>query len=545
MQNQLGHHMFNSMSISKKILLIPTVGILSFATFLSLSTFTASKNIEYLNDVKDVQFPVVLAIKEVSNKIEHIETALNQSVITADMELVEKAEITSKEALELLTNLKNLSPDDEIKLIEIEKNLVLYIKEGKALSSEIINNTLNLNNSTSIGQNLNMTLVNLKNDVSIILTDHVETLHYSIRAASESGEELVSIGYGMGLVTITILLVISFPISKGVQGSLLEVVHSLKRMAEGEADLTVRLVTKSKDEIGELVNYFNAFVVKLQTTIQQLVEVSSPLSEMAEKVSISANESKIVTEQQQTGIEQTRIAVSEMYSSVANIAENASSTACSVESASNLSKSGAAVVVESIESIAKLASNVKSASDVVNKLEKDAEQVGSVLSVIKSIAEQTNLLALNAAIEAARAGEQGRGFAVVADEVRTLASKTQSSTTEIQATIEALQTAAKKAVATMDVGKHMADTSVEKAAKAGESLKEIESIVEHINLMVVTIATATEEQSAVSANIASSVDRMSENTDKTRRSATELADISSDLNKLGSTLKRLTSSFKV
>ncbi len=537
--------MLKKLSIAKKILLIPLIGIIGFIIYLSLSTLTANKNVSYLNDAKEIQFPFVLLVTDVAHKIDNIETALNQSVTTADTDLVEKAEVLSSEVLDSLEQLKDISPDASEELANIKHVFNEYMSSGKRLTLGIINNTLDFSKLGEMGQSLNATLDLLKSDVLALKQERIEKLRYSIESASDAGENLVSIGYGMGAVTIALLLLISIPISKSVQGSLLEVVESLKQMAEGEGDLTVRLHTKNEDEIGHLVKWFNAFVEKLQLTIKDVLAVSLPLTEMAEKVNVSACEAKSVTELQQSGIEQTRVAVSEMYSSVANIAENASLTADSVQSASQLSKSGTVVVGKTIESIGQLASNVSVASNVVNRLEQDVNQVGSVLSVIQSIAEQTNLLALNAAIEAARAGEQGRDFAVVADEVRTLASRTQSSTTEIQATIEKLQSAAREAVDTMVVGKDMADVSVREAAKAGESLQEIESTVAQINSMAMTIATATEEQSTVAANIASSVDGMSENTETTRRSATELAYVSSELKELASSLNRLTSGFSV
>lgn len=537
--------MISKISIGKKILLIPLIGIVSFSIYLLISTITASKNVTYLNDAKEVQFPFVLLVVDVANKVDGIEASLNQAATTADTELVQKAESLSSDVLNSLNNLRKISPDAEEELAEIETTLKEYIASGKFLTQSIITNTIEINKLGSMGKDLNETLSSLKGNILQLKENRIDQLRSSIDSASKAGENLVSIGLLVGLTTIALLLLISIPISRNVQGSLEEVVYSLRQMAEGEGNLTVRLQTKNQDEVGQLVKWFNAFVEKLQFTIRDILAVSSPLAEMAEKVNTSARESKTITESQQTDIEQTRVAVSEMYSSVANIAKNASLTADSVDTASQLSKNGTAVVGDTIESISKLSDSVLVASDVVNRLEQDVDKVSNVLSVIRSIAEQTNLLALNAAIEAARAGEQGRGFAVVADEVRTLASRTQSSTTEIQATIEKLQSAAREAVDAMLVGKEAADVSVGQAAKAGDALQEIEATVSQINSMAITIATATEEQSTVAANIASSVEGMSASTETTRRSATELADVSSELKELAATLNRLTSGFSV
>ena len=195
-------------------------------------------------------------------------------------------------------------------------------------------------------------------------------------------------------------------------------------------------------------------------------------------------------------------------------------------------------------SINNLASKIVEAADVVFKLEKDVEQVSDVLQVIKNIAEQTNLLALNAAIEAARAGEQGRGFAVVADEVRTLASRTQASTEEIQTTIENLQSASRSAVATMNTGSGMVKSSVEKATMAGASLTSLEQTIESINSMTMRIAAATEQQTVMANTIVGSVEGIGSTSEATNHTAKDLAQVSNELAAMAGRLQLLTSGFK-
>ena len=537
--------MFSRFTIAQKILFIPFIGTIGFVLYLTISTITANQNVAHLKNAKEVQFPSVLLITAISHKIEKVEAFFNSAVTTGDEEMVESALTTSGEISKGLSSLKQLSKQSFSEITKIETLYEQYFKAGEELSMGMINETIDFSKLGAMGQNLSSTLEQLKSSVERMKQARIKELQTEIVSASDSGENLVSIGFGLGAFTIALLFIISVPISKSIQRSLLDVVSSLRSMADGEGDLTVRLRTKNQDEIGELVNWFNAFVQKLQDTISEVVSISKPLTEMAEKVNSSAREAKSETELQQQGIEQTRIAVSEMNASVQSIAENASQTADSVKSASELSSAGSKVVGQTVSSIGSLAQNVSEASSVVDRLEQDVEQVCTVLSVIRGIAEQTNLLALNAAIEAARAGEQGRGFAVVADEVRTLASRTQDSTTEIQTTIEKLQHAAHEAVETMNKGRDKAQGSVDEAARAGESLTAIENTVTEINSMTTNIATATEEQSSVAANIVNSVDDISSSTDRTSQSANKLADVSNELNNLATVLNQLTNGFKV
>lgn len=537
--------MLGRLSIVQKILLIPTIGTIGFLIFLTISTITANSNVSHLSNAKEVQFPFVLRVTELANDIDKVETAFNSSVTTGDEDMISMANDISEEVKESLTALKRISPDASSEISRIEKLYDSYFVAGRDMSIGMMNETIDFSQLGAMGQNLSSTLEELKKSVEDLKQARITAAQTAIESASDAGENLRNIGFVLGAIIIALLFISAIPISKSIQRSLLDVVHSLEHMARGEGDLTVRLKTYNHDEIGDLVKWFNAFVEKLQATIKEVVSVSTPLTQMAEKVNASACDAQSVTELQQKGIEQTRVAVSDMNASVNNIAENASLTADSVNAASDLSKKGSQVVGQTVNSIGNLASSVGEASDVVDRLENDVEQVGTVLSVIRGIADQTNLLALNAAIEAARAGEQGRGFAVVADEVRTLASRTQDSTTEIQSTIEKLQQAAQEAVETMNSGRSMAQNSVEEAARAGESLTAIENTVSEINAMATNIATATEEQSTVAANIVNSVDDISNSTERTSRSASELANVSAELNELASTLNHLTSGFKV
>jgi len=237
--------------------------------------------------------------------------------------------------------------------------------------------------------------------------------------------------------------------------------------------------------------------------------------------------------------------MNEMSATVQEVSRNISGTAQAADDANKETVTGSNVVSDAVEGVQKLAAQLESATNVIHQLEQDSEDINAVLDVIKGVAEQTNLLALNAAIEAARAGEQGRGFAVVADEVRTLAGRTQASTEEINQVIEKLQSGSCKAVEVMSKSRDDAHAVVDKAIKAGESLAIITTTVAHINDMSAQIASAAEQQSATSEEINRNIVNISGMANETATGAQQTAVASEELAKLGAELQTLVNEFQI
>jgi aerotaxis receptor len=270
------------------------------------------------------------------------------------------------------------------------------------------------------------------------------------------------------------------------------------------------------------------------------------ISEYADTLDAAAHETAAVAAQTSKGIRQHQTetdlvatAVNEMSATVQEVARNASATAHATQNANEEAAHGQTIVADTIAAIERVAQEVEKSAVVIHKLEKDSDSIGSVVDVIKTIAEQTNLLALNAAIEAARAGEQGRGFAVVADEVRSLANRTQQSTQEIRRMIEALQSAARDAVNVMENGRNQANTGVTQVAQAGEALGRITAAVQTINDMNTQIATASEQQSHVAEEINKNISNITHVVEQTAAGAANTARASEDLLKLAGGLKSL------
>ena len=289
-----------------------------------------------------------------------------------------------------------------------------------------------------------------------------------------------------------------------------ELVRSMRGMAEGQVDLSRRLHATSDEELRDFAHWFNAFVDRVHRMVNQLSQTSSALSRTADHLADSSRAASQGTNDQRQEISQVASAVNQMSSTVQEVANNVATAATDAGNADTEANEGKQVVAETMDAIRALASDIQRASDVISQLQKESENIGSVLDVIRGIAEQTNLLALNAAIEAARAGEQGRGFAVVADEVRTLASRTQSSTEEIHAMIERLQSGARDAVSVMEQGRRQAERSVMQAERAGGALAEITRAVSVIKDMTNQIAVASREQSHVTAEINRSINSISQ-----------------------------------
>ncbi|MCU7843763.1 MAG: methyl-accepting chemotaxis protein [Candidatus Thiodiazotropha sp. (ex Monitilora ramsayi)] len=304
-----------------------------------------------------------------------------------------------------------------------------------------------------------------------------------------------------------------------------------------ERDVTIRAEDKGPQEISVMARAFNRMMATLQEMINHITDSSNQLSTAAEQLGVIARAANVGANQQQTETEQVATAMNEMTATVQEVAQHASSAAEASETADHNAHKGHSIVEQNRDSIHLLANEVMSTAEIIGDLSKESENIGTVLSVIRGIAEQTNLLALNAAIEAARAGEQGRGFAVVADEVRTLAQRSHESTQDIQTIVERLQQTAERAVSAMDKGKEQAQESVARSQIAAESLEAILRSVSVIKDMNLQIATASEEQASVSEEINRSVININDvtgetitNTSQTMETGQSLLDMSTQLN---------------
>lgn len=364
----------------------------------------------------------------------------------------------------------------------------------------------------------------------------------------ELAQEILSINNNTSVKQIILALIaalvgsaVAFGISKALTSQLQALLDITKRIAN--KDLSVAVACSDKNEIGMLAKEIESMRCSLQTIILDIASGSSQLSSAAEEVSAVAIQSNVGMNTQREQLTLLATAMHEMQSTANDISRSAEDAANSVKTAVEEAELGTEVINTTVDTIDKVSADIQKASQVVQDLEKESSKISIVLDVIKGIAEQTNLLALNAAIEAARAGEQGRGFAVVADEVRTLAHRTQLSTTEISEIIESLQKKANEAEKSMLTSSELMIEGVSQVKRSGEVIQRMNNSIMLINDMNTQVASATEEQNAVSESLNININNINNITDEVVEGSNQTSKACTDLSMLASNLQKVTSQF--
>ncbi|MDP7592033.1 MAG: methyl-accepting chemotaxis protein [Litorilituus sp.] len=534
-----------TLSVRYKILLIPVVGALGFCLYLAISLFAMSGIVNQLDRAYHIEYQLLQTSEYSLVRLDKIKETLGNAATMGEADLLEVANGYAQETRNKLKQNIQTDKKNATFLRVLLKDFNQYYQLAYSLSKKMVDGTADFETLGQRSQEMSSKLTDLQNKLNKFQTERYQSFTDAFESVNQSANSTSKTGILVGIVTILLLFAVALPIAKSISLSLKDIIDSMKDIAQENGDLTVRLSTKSKDELGELVFWFNNFIEKLQGVIKNVVHTALPLADTASNISSLSNSTIDSFKRQSDSVDQSRQSVEEMSHSVADITTNAADAADAAKNANNEAEKGQKVVGQTVTGIRNLAENVTQAAESINQLQEDTQRVNVVLEVIKGIADQTNLLALNAAIEAARAGEQGRGFAVVADEVRSLASRTQESTEEINQMLGQLQDAAKKAVHMMENSRASVEASVKTANEAGESLIVITDTVNVIAGMNNAIAVATEEQNQVSGLMVGHVEDIQNCADEASTASHKVAGVSEQLLTLASELESVARQFKV
>jgi methyl-accepting chemotaxis protein len=537
---------FKELPIFHKILAILAIAILSFVINLLINITAISKNQILLQKIQNTTIHLVNLTSENVSTWQRVDELYNQSVSFGDEELVDQASELVAVLTGNLTRIDSLEPSfsDTSTLVSLSneyndiarKISVGFIKEE--IDFQLASTKTSIDNKADIYQKVTDSLAQEKEKAAKVFNTLVEE---TVANSSDSRDLSILVG----ILLLVMMSLLSIIIARSISHSVLNIDASLKELAEGDGDLTNQIEVVSHDELGNVVKHFNAFTQLLRGIVSDVIDVVPPLTKSAEQLAEKVRDVDANVQSQTEVAEITKQSMVEMQFSVADIAKSAAEAA-------NAAGSGEAEVNRGMENVQRsllisgqLVHEIGNAADVVDRLAKDSQNMNKILDVINGIAEQTNLLALNAAIEAARAGEQGRGFAVVADEVRSLASRTALSTTEIRGLLDKLISAADQSVSTMGLAREKANTNEEISLAVDKSLTNIKEQIGHISSMNSQIATATEEQSCVAETVVNNIEQMYNSFGATQTAIEEIGNVAHLVDKNAIQLQKATSKFKV
>ncbi len=539
--------MLKNLSLTLKFLLLPAIALLGLLLFVAYTSLQLANNDVRLVTLETNSFPTLEKADAVIFQYSRLPGLLNSAVAAGEIE-------TLNEARQVLTviagkqqELNNLitQADRRQELEDWRDAIKRYADNALPASEQLIKGSASFEDLAPNLGRMASDLAEAQRLGDSFRLNAYEDFKQTLAQTRTDNATTTRVGFALSAALILLISVASVLVIRGTMTNIRGVITSLQAIAKGDGDLTRRVNVDSNDEIGEMIQLFNSFIDKLQGTIRQIIEAASPLAGMSKELYGHTQSAKDNSRSQQGHTDSISRDIQTMTSSIQEVAHRSQQASDEAGAASRQADQARKNIGSLSTSISDLGSSVMGAVSAMQQLEEETQQVGSVLTVIRSIAEQTNLLALNAAIEAARAGEQGRGFAVVADEVRNLASKTAASTAEIQNIILRLQNSANGVLSVMTANGEKAQASIERSVQATQILEAIAGAVGHINELNAGIAQYTQEQIGLSSSIQQDTQVLQQDAQATAQGAEATARLGEQLVSTGDHLRAATSQFRV
>jgi methyl-accepting chemotaxis protein len=538
-------HFFSKLSLKYKILSIALIGAVGFVSYLGYTFNSTQNNTARLESIERINFPVLDNTGRIWLLLFEARTLMQTAISDGEIDLIKDAEQNQQDINQLLDKIEQLNPAYKKDALGLKNELEQYISTARTLTQGMIKGTISLSAMSSMATNMHGYYQQFTKSLKAFRVTALSDFSERLLNAKQESRQTLNTGLVIGISIIILLLLVAWVISRQVTSNIYRIVKELEEMSTGNGDLTVRLETNAKDEIGLLVDRFNGFVTHLQLMIKVLANLSHGVTSGAAEVYKIAQHTRTGIENQQHEIQQVATAVSEMAQTAIEVSSNAAQAATATTQGQQESHSSQVIVQENIKAITCLAEDIENARNVIQTLSDQVQTISASSQDIRSIADQTNLLALNAAIEAARAGEQGRGFAVVADEVRTLAGRTSESTNQIEEIIGQLLVGTQQAVELMEKSKNQAYQSVTQSESTGKSLQQILNSIDTISNMNQMVALSADAQRSVAEDVSKNIVRIDDFSEQTVEDAKSTAESTENLSAQAEQLKSIVNEFKV